>query len=53
MQGNTLYVQSLRDIVDHMRKHPDDFAEFRHSATCKLFEPPIFEDKKRNHGYWL
>ncbi len=46
-------VPSLRDIVDFMRKHDAQFPEFRHSATYKLFEPPIFENKKKNHGYFF
>ena len=46
-------VQSLRDIVDFMRKHEDHFPEFRASRTYKLFEPPIFENKKQYHGYWF
>ena len=53
LQGNTLNIQSLRDIVDFMRKHDEQFPEFRSSRTYKLFEPPIFENKKRNHGYWF
>jgi len=36
-------LQSPRDIVDFMRKHPDVFAEFRQSRIYKLFEPQIFE----------
>ena len=46
-------VPSLRDIVDFMRKRDAQFPEFRHSATYKLFEPPIFENKKKNHGYFF
>ena len=53
LQGNTLNIQSLRDIVDFMRKHDEQFPEFRSSRTYKLFEPPIFENKKRNHGYFF
>ena len=53
LQGNALNVPSLRDIVDFMRKDDAQFPEFRHSATYKLFEPPIFENKKRNHGYFF
>ena len=53
LQGNNVPVQSLRDIVDFMRKHEDHFPEFRASHTYKLFEPPIFENKKVNHGYWF
>ena len=53
LQGNTLNIQSLRDIVDFMRKHDEQFPEFRSSRTYKLFEPPIFENKKKNHGYFF
>lgn len=53
LQGNPLNIQSMRDIVDFMRKHDEQFPEFRSSRTYKLFEPPIFENKKRNHGYWF
>lgn len=53
LQGNALNVPSLRDIVDFMRKHEDYFPEFRASRTYKLFEPPIFENKKNAHGYFF
>ncbi len=53
LQGNMLNIQSLRDIVDFMRKHDEQFPEFRSSRTYKLFEPPIFENKKNYHGYFF
>ena len=53
LQGNALNVPSLCDIVDFMRKHEDQFPEFRASRTYKLFEPPIFENKKKNSGYFF
>ena len=53
LQGNALNVPSLRDIVDFMRKHDEQFPEFRSSRTYKLFDPPIFENKKKNHGYFF
>ncbi len=53
LQDKPLNIQSLRDIVDFMRKHEQQFQEFRHSRTYKLFEPPIFENKKKNHGYFF
>ena len=53
LQGNNVPVQSLRDIVDFMRKHEDHFPEFRASRTYKLFEPPIFENKKKYSGYFF
>lgn len=53
LQGNLLNIQSLRDIVDFMRKYEDHFPEFRASRTYKLFEPPIFENKKNAGGYFF
>ena len=53
LQGNLLNIQSLRDIVDFMRKHEEHFPEFAASDTAKLFTPPIFENKKENHGYFF
>ena len=53
LQGSPLNVQGLRDIVDMMRKNEEIFAEFANSDTAKLFDPPIFENKKRSHGYWF
>ena len=53
LQGNALNVPSLRDIVDFMRKHKEPFPEFRQSTTYKLFEPPIFENKKKASGYFF
>ena len=53
LQGNMLDIQGLRDIVDLMRKNEEYFAEFANSDTAKLFTQPIFENKKRSHGYWF
>ena len=53
LQGGQPPVQSLRDIVDFMRKNETPFPHFRTSATYKLFEPPIFENKKQANGYWF
>ena len=53
LKGEPAPVQALRDIVDFMRKSPDAFPQFADSHTAKLFSPPIFENKKRNHGYFF
>ena len=53
LQGNTLNIQALRDIVDVMRKNEEIFPEFASSDTAKLFTPPIFENKKKANGYWF
>lgn len=46
-------VQSLRDIARLMRKNEASFPHFINSDTCKIFEPPVFENKKKSHGYWF
>ena len=53
LQGSPVPVTSLRDIVDLMRKNETSFPHFRNSNTYKLFEPPVFENKKENNGYWF
>ena len=53
LQGNQVPIQSLRDIVDLMRKNETSFPHFRNSNTYKLFEPPVFENKKRASGYFF
>lgn len=53
LQGGQVPIQSLRDIVDLMRKNETSFPHFRNSNTYKLFEPPVFENKMRANGYWF
>ncbi len=53
LQGNQVPIPSLRDIVDLMRKNETSFPHFRNSNTYKLFEPPVFENKKHSNGYWF
>ena len=53
LQGNQVPIQSLRDIVDLMRKNETSFPHFRNSNTYTLFEPPIFENQKTAGGYWF
>lgn len=54
LQGGQPPVQSLlRDIIDFMRKNETSFPHFRNSNTYKLFEPPVFENKKQAKGYWF
>ena len=53
LQGNQVHIQSLRDIVDLMRKNETSFPHFRNSNTYKLFEPQIFENQKNAGGYWF
>ena len=44
---------ALADIVETMRKHPQEFPLWHTSPTAALFTPPTFENKKENKGYWF
>lgn len=45
--------QELTMIVDTIRKYPAVFPEWHSSATAQLYDPPIFENKKKSNGYWF
>ena len=45
--------KQLRYVFGLMRKNETSFPHFRNSNTYKLFEPPVFENKKRAKGYWF
>jgi hypothetical protein len=53
LRGEPTPIQSLHDIVDFMRKNEAQFVEFRHSDTYRLYQPSIFENKKKSHGYFF
>ena len=53
LHGNQVPIQSLRDIVDLMRKNETSFPHFRNSNTYQLFEPPVSENKKKSGGYFF
>lgn len=46
-------IRTLTYIVDYMRKRPEDFPEWHASATARLFDPPVFENKKESGGFWF
>lgn len=43
----------LSDIVDFIRKHKEDFEEWHSSEVALLFNPPVFQNKKRSSGYFF
>ncbi len=43
----------LDRIVDYVRKQPDTFPEWANSDTAKLFDPPVFRNKKDSSGYFF
>lgn len=43
----------LRNIVNIIRNHPDEFTTWHNSSVAELFAPPIYENKKADKGYWF
>lgn len=51
--GGAPNVNRLTEIVDFIRSNPDVFPEWVNSPAAKLFEPPIFTNKKNSSGYFF
>ena len=43
----------LDRIVNYVRKRPDTFPEWTNSDTARLFDPPVFRNKKDSSGYFF
>lgn len=43
----------LENMVDYIKKHPEDFSEWASSDTALLFEDYTFENKKEAKGFWF
>lgn len=52
---NKLPIQhrQMTDAVNFIRKHPDEFPLWHASDTAKLYDPPVFQNKKIDTAYWL
>lgn len=53
LNGGTIRMRDMIDVVNHIRCNPDLFPEWHTSETAKLFSPPIFTNLKTNKGYWF
>ena len=45
--------RQMTDVVNFIRKHPDEFPLWHASDTAKLYDPPVFQNKKIDTAYWL
>lgn len=41
------------DIVNVIRKFPEEFPEWHSSETAELFAPPVFKNEKKSSGYFF
>lgn len=48
-----LYLRTLDDIVDIIRKSPEEFPEWHGSETARLFSPATFNNDKNSGGYFF
>ena len=53
LNGGSIRMRDLIDVVNHIRCYPDLFPEWHASETAKLFSPPIFKNKKESRGYFF
>ena len=53
LQQIKLEIQPLRILVNSIKNSPEDAPEWHNSETAELFNPPVFENKKEDKGYWF
>ena len=53
LNKGSINLRSLTDIVDVIRKYPENFKEWHTSTTAELFNPPVFKNDKKNAGYFF
>ena len=53
LNGGSIRMRDMIDVVNHIRCNPDLFPEWHDSETAKLYAPPIFRNLKTNKGYWF
>ena len=53
LNGGSIRMRDLIDVVNHIRCYPDLFPEWHASETAKLFAPPVFRNDKKASGYFF
>ena len=53
LNGGSIRMRDMIDVVNHIRRFPDLFPEWHASETAKLYAPPIFKNKKEAKGYFF
>lgn len=53
LNGGSIRMRDMIDVVNHIRCNPDLFPEWHDSETAKLYAPPIFKNKKEAKGYFF
>ena len=45
--------RTLIQIVELIRSNPEDFPQWHASTTARLYNPPVFENKKESGAFWF
>lgn len=53
LNGGSIRMRDMIDVVNHIRCYPDLFPEWHASETAKLFAPPIFRNDKKASGFFF
>lgn len=53
LSGQPMRHRYMSDLVNVIRSQPDIFPLWHHSDTARLFNPPIFQNKKEAQGYFF
>lgn len=51
--GNPVPEKRCLDLIDFVRQLPKEFPEWHRSDVARLFDPPVFENKKKASGYFF
>ena len=53
LKGEPRRCRMLDSVVNYVRQQPEEYPEWANSDTAKLFDPPVFRNKKDSSGYFF
>lgn len=53
LKGEPRRCRVLDSIVNYVRQQPEGYPEWAESETARLFDPPVFRNKKDSKGYFF
>lgn len=53
LRGEPRRCRILDSVVNYVRQQPEEYPEWATSDTARLFDPPVFRNKKESKGYFF
>lgn len=53
LKGEPRRCRMLDRVVNYVRQRPEEYPEWAESDTARLFDPPVFRNKKDSKGYFF